>query len=196
MDEMNKLRRLAGLPIPESRDPELQYDEKKVRDVVEKVTVTLKGSKSAAASKLASRYRKLHKQLEILDHEKKELNKMQKDMFDSLFDATDEIYTRVIDTVSMVMTLSKRGERQDIQFDREAFLDEIASTLPDLSETVQLVLDKHTHTSTTKISPRLGKPKFKDPSMNEDDTDIDKEIMSSLARFDAKMAAIKTRHSA
>lgn len=114
------------------RRPDLTYIEKEVSKKVEKVIVELKGSESAALTKLAAQYDRLNKAIKTMGERKGELNEIIKGKVEDLFAAEDIVLTRVIDTVSFTMTVSKRAKVEDkVTIDFQKIAEELAKLIPD-----------------------------------------------------------------
>lgn len=97
----------------EARVPGLKYTTKlrsKASGVVDRIILTLSGTDSAVLTKLSNRYKKLDNVLKKLQDERDALNLQLSDTTADLFDAEDRFYTRVIETVSLTMTLKKESE--------------------------------------------------------------------------------------
>lgn len=88
-----------------NEDDQVEYSDSK-----NKVTATVKGHTSAKYTKLAKNIKKiqeLQKEIEVLEEEAKA---DARSTISDLFKAEDEVKTRVVDTVSFTLTLSKTPE--------------------------------------------------------------------------------------
>lgn len=134
---MNNLTLIEHLLIKEAeenrkRRSDLTYLEKEVSKKVEKVIVELKGSESAVLTKLAAQYDRLNKAIKTMTERKGDLNAVIKDKVEELFAAEDIVLTRVIDTVSFTMTVSKRAKVEDkVTVDFQKIAEELAVLIPD-----------------------------------------------------------------
>jgi hypothetical protein len=141
--------------IAGGRKSNLNYTEKKVKNVLDRVTLELTGKNSEITTKLAKRYKHiddLEKQLKTL---RDSFNLDAKQHILQYFDAEDEVLTRVIETASMTLTLSKKTseEKETIQF--EGFYKELLGLLPELEDKLKILLDKYTKIETVERSPSL-----------------------------------------
>jgi hypothetical protein len=136
------------------RRDDLQYIEKKVKGEIERVTVELKGSESGVLTRLASRYDRLDKAIKVMTQKRNELNADIKEKVEDLFAAEDIVLTRVIDTVSFTMTVSKKSKVADkTTIDFEAIAAELAKLIPDELQTkVDEIVAAY-----TKITPQPDK---------------------------------------
>lgn len=136
------------------RRPDLKYIEKKAKDQVERVIVELNGNESGALSRLAARYVRLDQAIKVMGEKKGELNAKIKGEVEDLFAAEDVVLTRVIETVSFTMTVSKRARTADkVQVDYEAIAMELAALIP---AELQARVDEITALY-TKIIPQADK---------------------------------------
>lgn len=143
------------MPLRESRKTELEYEEKKVKGQVEKVIVTLTGNTSGKFTKLISKYKKLQKGIEQLQKVQGELNENIKEEVVELFDADDEVLTRIVDTVSATLTLAKKTTVRSEKVDYSAILEKLVEMVPELEEQVKQLVEEHTKISITEKSPAL-----------------------------------------
>ena len=115
-----------------ARRSDLTYTETKVKDKVDRVTVELNGNESGVFTKLASRYDRLGKALAVMKEKRDQLNADIKLKAEQLFDAEDIVLTRVVETVSFTMTISKRSKvapKTTINYEKIA--EELAKLIPD-----------------------------------------------------------------
>lgn len=96
------------LNLTEERDKSLQYTEKKVKGQIDRVIVELTGNQSGRFTKLVKQYIDVKEDLDALETVRLALNETIKEEMIPLFNATDEVYTRVVDTVGASLNLSKR----------------------------------------------------------------------------------------
>jgi len=114
------------------RRSDLTYIEKEAAKKLDKVIVELKGNESAVLTKLAARYDRLVKAIKVMTEKRAELNADIKLRVETLFAAEDVVLTRVIDTVSFTMTVSKTSKQEDkITIDYKAIAEELAKLIPD-----------------------------------------------------------------
>ena len=95
--------RLALEPamIAGGRKPNLVYTEKKVKKVLDRVTVELTGRQSETCTKLAKKYNEINELEKQLEEMRNSLNTDAKSHVLQYFNAEDEVLTRVIKTVSL-----------------------------------------------------------------------------------------------
>jgi hypothetical protein len=141
--------------ITEARDPNLTYTEKEVKKQIDRVTVVLDGVQSGKFTRLAKRYRNVQKALDILDAKMKDLNEEIKEKALDLFDAEDEIYTRVVETVSLTMTVSKRQVSTKTDINYEKAVDQLLEMVPDLENQIKELIEANKQVKTVEKSPAL-----------------------------------------
>ena len=144
----------------EARSPDLKYTEKRVKNVLDRVTIELEGNQSGMFTKLSSKYEILDEQAKIMAKCREEVNAQMKDKILSLFDAEDEVLTRVIETVSYTLTLSKsekkEGKPDKIVIDYEKIVKELEEMVPELTEKIKEITKKYT----TIVPPTDTVPKL------------------------------------
>jgi hypothetical protein len=151
-----KLNSILRVPsLLEGRQSELTYTEKKVKDKVDRVIVELKGRQSEKFTKLTEHYKNLKDSIDELNAQKDRLNERVKSEILELFDAEDEVYTRVIDTISATMTLSKKTMVKKTTVDYESILVELIKMVPDLNSRVEELKVTYTKIKEEEKSPAL-----------------------------------------
>jgi uncharacterized protein YdcH (DUF465 family) len=156
---MEKLTLKERLLIEEAsedrkRRADLTYVEKKVKNELDRVIVELKGNESGTLTRLASRYDRLDKAIKVMGQKRNELNAEIKEKVEDLFAAEDIVLTRVIETVSFTMTVSKKSKVADkVAIDYEAIATELAKLIPD---DLQSKVDEIVKAYTT-ITPQADK---------------------------------------
>lgn len=185
-------------------DDQIEYKEKKVKGLLDRVTATLSGTRSGIYTRIANRYKRIDVLIDKLQEQRNRLNEQVKEHVVDLFDAEDECLTRVVETVSLTVTLSKRtpaGSKEISDFDTEGFLEELYSTFPDLEKQLNYLKDKYTTLETVEIpekSPALRVKLNEDHNENvadklEDYSDlVYQKVMKGLESFDRKLAHIKS----
>jgi hypothetical protein len=129
---MTNLTLKEHMLITEARREDLKYIEKKVKDQLERVTLELHGAQSAPLTKLAARYDRLNKAIKTMGEQRDKLNEDIKGKVEDLFAAEDVVLTRVIDTVSFTMTVSRKTKTADkTVVDYEKIAGELAKLIPD-----------------------------------------------------------------
>lgn len=195
--------------ITEARDAELEYEEKKKAGEIDRIVVELSGKKSEIATKLAKEFKDVKELEEKLKEKKNELNLKATDHVISFFDAADEVYTRVVETVSVVLTVSKQVQTtipETKTFDFDGFYSELLTVVPDLKDKLELLVKTYT-TITPEVSvPADKKPslrvKLKEDSFSEKLSEKLKELGSKVFNFfirwgyeyDRKLEKIKDKY--
>jgi hypothetical protein len=183
------------------RRDDLTYTEKEVKKQVDRVIVELNGNESGVLTKLASRYDRLNKAIKVMGEKKNELNADIKEKVEDLFAAEDVVLTRVIETCSFTLTVSKRSKQEDkVTIDYEAIAMELAKLIPDeLQAKVDEIVAAYTS---------IKKQEDKSPALavkakvNEGLGDLAKSLVAlvkkavkSIAswakKYDRKLAALK-----
>lgn len=114
------------------RRSDLVYHEKFAKKELDRVIVELSGNESGVLTRLASRYDRLAKAIKVMGEKKDELNADIKDRVEALFAAEDIVLTRVIETVSFTMTVSKKAKQDDkIVVDYKGIAEALAKLIPD-----------------------------------------------------------------
>lgn len=137
--------------IAEARKKDVTYKIKEVKGKVEKVTAELTSKKSELFTKLAKKYKELDIKLEELSSQREELNAEVKALISDYFDAEDEVFTRVIETVSLTATMSKASKPSE-KVNTEAVLEELVKLVPNLTSTVDKLKTQFTTISKPKAS--------------------------------------------
>lgn len=187
-------------------DQSIEYKEKKVKGLLDRVTATLGGTKSGTFTRMANRYKKIDRLIKKLGEEREKLNETVKEHVVDLFDAEDEILTRVVETVSLVATLSKRtpAHSQEIEeFDSEGFINELYEMLPDLADQFNVLREKYTVLETIEVPEKSPALRVKIKEDIDNQTVIDKiedysdlvyqKIMNRLDKFDRKFDTLKSK---
>lgn len=141
----------------EARNPKLTYTEKHVKKVLDRVTVELAGSESGVMSRLTTRYSRLDKAAKLMQEKRNQLNEDMKQVVESLFDAEDEVLTRVVDTVSYTITLSKAEKAESKapkkSVDYAAIVKELSEMIPELQAKIEEITEKYTEIVQPKDTP-------------------------------------------
>jgi uncharacterized protein YdcH (DUF465 family) len=204
---MEKLTLKERLLIEEAsedrkRRADLTYVEKKVKNELDRVIVELKGNESGTLTRLASRYDRLDKAIKVMGQKRNELNAEIKEKVEDLFAAEDIVLTRVIETVSFTMTVSKKSKVADkVAIDYEAIATELAKLIPDdLQAKVDEIVKAYTTiTPQPDKSPALSvKAKVTEGIISDLKASIVsliKKIVKSIAswapKFDKKLDKLK-----
>lgn len=185
-----------------TNDEEVKYKEGKIKGVIDKVTAVLTGKKSEIFTKIAQEYKRIDDEIDRLQKERDSLNDKVKEKMSAMFDANDEIYTRIIESVSLVANLSKRtpDHTKTIEtFDPEGMLEELAETMPELTEQLTYLREKYTTVKEVTVkakSPAL-RVKIKEAEGNDLHATIQEysdlvatKILSNLYAYDMKIKNI------
>ena len=207
---MEKMTFKETMILAEARKPDLVYKEKVVKNKVDRVIVELEGSQSGAMTRLASRYDRLEKAIKKMGEKRDELNSKIKEQVEELFAPEDVVLTRVVETVSFTMTLSKlvKSEEQEpkkvVKYDKIA--EELAKLIPDeLQAQVDAIVAKYTEISiAAEKSPALRVKSKVDESLNEGILDMLGSIAAKIGKwlkdtakwassYDKKLDALKKK---
>ena len=184
------------------RRQDLTYTEKEVKKQLDRVIVELNGNESGVLTKLASRYDRLDKAIKVMGEKKLELNADIKSRVEDLFAAEDVVLTRVIETVSFTMTVSKRIKQDDkTTVDFKSIAEELLKLVPDelQSKVDEIIATYTTITKQQDKSPSLSvKSKVTEGLLR----DLSQTIVSSVkkmiksiaswaGKFDKKLTALK-----
>jgi len=212
-DEMRKYSKI----LFENRitdNPDVSYELKgksgaaEKRGEFEKAIVTLTGAKSGVYTKYAREYQEIDNKLKELETLRDSLNTKVKSSIEELFDAEDAVYTRVVDTVSMLATLSKYvppSQYQEEEFDVAGFMAELTQTASEeLLPIITAMKAKYTkivEKQKKEVAPRLSiKAKESINEENEIYPDLklwadgfSEKIDQRLSSFDAKISDMKQK---
>jgi len=92
---------------------EVKAKKKGAEQVVEKVIAELKGKDSGAWTRLTKQYIDLDDKLKDLTIDRNKLNDEIKAEAADIFDAADDVLTRVIETAQLTLTLSKKTKKPE-----------------------------------------------------------------------------------
>lgn len=158
--------------LTETRREDLTYTEKLVKNKVDKVIVELNGSKSASLTKLAKRYDRLKKAIEMFKEKEKEYNQKIKSSAEDLFNAEDIVLTRIVETASFTLNLSKRmkaDDKTDVNYEKIA--EELSKLVSkELEEKVNEIYKAHTKViegQEKAVALRVSAKKNKESIINE-----------------------------
>lgn len=180
--------------LNEARNKSLTYSTKEVKGVVDRVIVELKGTESSKMTKLAKRFQELEDEIDALEKVKKQIGAEIKSNVTELFDATDVVYTRVVETAKVSLTLSKQEEASK-KVNYEKVVEMLVVMVPDLTDKIeQLKVACSTEVKAREPSLRV--------KVDEGFKEIWAKIKSSASalllkfnvwakRYDAKLDAVK-----
>ena len=131
--------------ISEARNPNLTYTQKEVSGKLDRVIVELSGRESEKFTKLAKSFKRTKTQIERLVKVQDALNAEVKKEAIDLFDAQDEVMTRVVNTVSLGITISKNPEVKDtINAGWEQVAKGIMALTPELDDKIKELIEQFT----------------------------------------------------
>jgi len=186
IDDLDRIRYTSGITtqLNEARLPNVEYVEKKVKGVIDKVIAKMESYMGGSWTRLNTRYMKLERQLKEMQVARDKLNvaitdKIQQDTFDP----ADELLTRVVETNDAVFTLAKATMKTRApKVDKDAIIEKMPEELkerldfltddmiPELSKAIQLITEKYTTTfEPEEVKPALRarrKTKFGDLGEN------------------------------
>jgi len=192
--------------MTEARLPNVEYVEKAVKGVIDKVIAKMESYMGGSWTRLNTRYMRLEKALKLHQIRRDELNKQITDKIASeTFDPADELYTRVVETNDAVFTLAKATMRQKKPtVDTETMIANLPEELkerlnfltddmlPELTKAIELLTEKYTTTyEPEEVKPALrARRKTKFPELgeniteeNQEDNYYSKEFVSLFKKF-------------
>jgi len=184
------------------RRTDLKYVEKEAKKQVEKVIVELNGAESGVLTKLASRYERLDKAIKVMTEKKNELNADIKAKVEDLFAAEDVILTRVIETCSFTLTVSKREKQDDkTTVDYEAIAkalqglitEELQPQVDEIIKTFTVIEKREDKSPALRVKAKVNEGLLSDLAASV--VSLIKKMVKSVAswapKFDKKLAAVK-----
>lgn len=141
--------------LNESRNPDISYKETKVKGEVTKVLVELNSKKSEKFTKLINRYGQLKRAIETLTERQELENEKIKNEVADLFDAEDEVLTKVVETVTATLTLSKKQVTIATKVDYDKVLATITEMVPELEDEIKKIVAGFTTVTKSLKSPAL-----------------------------------------
>lgn len=183
-----------GHALGHGRREDLDYVEKKVKNVLDRITLELSGSDASVFTRLGRRYEQLEMVLKRLQSKRNTLNVQLKGRMVEFFDAEDEVLTRVLKTAKVTLTLGKMEMRTPSpKFDAQQFLaevyalaEEVSEIVPELTERIRALEEKYTEIGTPKeVSPKFI-VKIPKESLEED-------VGDDWEEFDMHLQSIKDR---
>lgn len=188
MEQNNKLGEFLIGILTEARREDLVYTEKKSKGVIDKVSTTLSGSDSGRFTKLATRYARMKKAKEKLDEMMSTLNADIKEQAVELFDAQDEVLTRIIETSSVILTIGKRESDAEVEkttVNYAAIIKQITELVPELTEKLEEIIAANTTVEKEiKVakSPQLRIAVKESDQLDEGVLNDVKQLISALRR--------------
>jgi len=187
------------LPEPTEKEPQEkpQYDKryltksgKEVQEIDDRVTkaiIELKKQKSSSATKLIDQFSKSLQQKKMLDKEIEQLKEKSYLLFSELFEARDAVYTRVIETASLILTMSKETKMTTTKFNVDEFFTELEQTVaPNIYALLAEMRKKFTEVKTIDKKSTLT-PDLKEGLVSDlvaKGKDFFKNVMNRLRKVD------------
>jgi hypothetical protein len=148
----DKYKKGSTMAIREARElnnPHITYTEKKKTKKgldLDRIIAVLSGIESGKFTRVANKYRQIDRLEKLCKRKRDELNSLVKGKFQDLFDVQDEIYTRVIESVSLVATLAKKTDPKTEyeDFDEVGYTQELEVLLGKLGESLENLQAKYT----------------------------------------------------
>lgn len=143
----HKIASLVLNLLTEARRQDLPYTEKKSKQIIDKVIVTLEGNHSGKFTKLAKQFKELKEKTEELSAATDKLNAEIKEEAIDLFDATDEVYTRIVETVTMTILIGKRQPdsiEKTSKVDYQKIIADISALVPELKSQIDAIIEANT----------------------------------------------------
>jgi len=200
IDELNPRKRQ-----PDNKDIE-GYDEIRTKKTdpdspIDSVVAKVKGGKSAYFTKLAKRFARATRIKKMLAAEEKALKKEALEAVDEIFDAADDVYTRVIDTASLVFKVSKSSQKTIARLDEAGYLAELEKLSGMAVDELETIKNKYITDTVAKVLPRILAPKMKNEAIGDDVfgklrkfADLaSKKIQGFLANWDNSFNEIKSK---
>lgn len=153
--------------IAGGRKSHLTYTEELVKKKLDRVTLELSGKDSEITTKLAKKYKEIKDLESQLSEMRDSANLEAKKHLVSYFDAEDEVLTRVLETVSMTLTMSKKTVEEKDVINFEGFYNELLTLLPELEDKLKTLLTTYTTVEKNEKSPAL-RVKLNGEEPNED----------------------------
>lgn len=180
--------------LSEARNPDLTYSEKVVKNKIDRVTVELAGNPSGVMSRLTSRYDRLDKAIKTMSVKRNEMNEQIKENVTGLFDAEDIVLTRVVETVSFTLTLSKlvKSSEQNpkVVVDYEAIAKELAKLIPEELQTqVEAITKMYTEVSIAADKSPALRIKNKNDKLDEGLIDSIKGLATKIVKWAKSIAS-------
>jgi len=140
------------LVLTEARRPGWTYLEKKVKGLLDRLTVTLSGTEAANMTKIAKRYARLEASMAAMKVKRDELNARLKDEIGDMFDAEDVVLTRVVETAQFTLTLAKEIKKADTtEVDYASIIAALSALIDEeLQPKVEKIIEKYTKTVPAK----------------------------------------------
>lgn len=209
----------SSTSLYEVRNPNWEYATnmtKKVGGVIKNIYVKLSGTDSSVLTRISNEYVQLYKLAKEIEAKRSDLNEKLTDIVEGSFDPEDRWHTRIIETVSLTLTLAKEskdeGEPEQVDTDWESVANDLLKLLKgDLIPMGQNIVKLYT-TITPAVAPdpnaEVKKPalrvKVKESEiLLEDKAKLEKlfkeyeKLMNHWAlKYDSKLSNLRNRLAA
>jgi hypothetical protein len=148
---------------------------------ITKVVAVLKAQKASAASKLADEFIKIQEEKQRIDALELKFKEKGREFVGNLFDADDEIWTRVVQTAKVSMQISKATVRTTVKFDEEGFYNALVKLAPQLTDKLIKLRKSYTVTSSIPVASS-----FKASLASEGILDFSKKALDYLKNIGTK----------
>lgn len=152
---------------------EFKEVEKGVDDIIksdDEVKAVLKGHRGSHATKLAREYEELHKKAKEIKKKEKKLKKNIREYItenlDEYLDSKEVIVRRIVETNSVILKVGKQSQRSRTKFNADGFFEDMLELVPELSDKLEELKDKHTTITNYVASGRIS-TKIKEHNLNE-----------------------------
>jgi hypothetical protein len=117
----------------EERKEDVVYVEKKAKNEINKVIAELKGHEASVMSLLARRFDRLNTAIKLMGKKRDDIKKDLKERVAELFNAEEEVLTRVVDTAAFTLTLNKVTKKAETKtvIDYESIAEKLCELIPD-----------------------------------------------------------------
>jgi septation ring formation regulator EzrA len=184
--------------LTEARKKNLTYTANEVKGKVEKVTVVLDGKESAKFTKLAAEFKKLDAAFDKAKNDLEANKTSLKGLMEDYFDAEDEVLTRVMETCSITLQLSKAvkpGITVDYENAYNSVITQLMGMVPDLKTQIEKL-----SAEAIKAASKPNNGKKASLSVKEGVIDsvmnVFKKLVEQLkswgAKYDKKLDKVKT----
>lgn len=172
--------------IMEGRLPGVEYDDKPDR-----VTAALKGRDSEKYTKLGQKIQRIETLSKELDDLQAEVKAETKTDIADLFDAADAVKTRVVETLSLIFTLSKNPATQNNPKYKDILETLSADFTPDLIKKMEAL--KKTMVTVVNKSPSLRVTHLKEGKFSSFFKKLKNYFTAWGIQYDEKLDALKAQ---
>jgi len=146
---------------------------------IDSVIAHIKGARSAFFTKIARRFERASRIKKMLAAEEKSLKKETLQAVDAIFDAGDNVYTRVVETAALVFKIAKSGEKTVDELDNAGYLEELEQLTGLAVKELELIKNKYISQVTKKIPVKVLAPKEKKPAKES----VHEGVMDSITQY-------------